>query len=146
MRTNKFPSGFRYFLLDFLNVVTEKSLTDTRPGPHTICRQVVLFFNFFNVYFYFWERAHRQMGEWQREGERESKAGSRLWAVSTEPNVGLEFTNCEITTWTEVGCSTYCATQAPLSKVFHWASLASLTACLPHLPSKIFLSMSLSFN
>ena len=41
--------------------------------------------------------------EW--EGDTESKAGPRLWTVSTEPNVGLEPTNCEITTWAEVGHS-----------------------------------------
>ena len=33
-----------------------------------------------------------------RERETESKAGSRLLAVSTEPNAGLELTNCEIVT------------------------------------------------
>ena len=32
----------------------------------------------------------------EREGDTESEAGSRLWAVSTEPNVGLELTNHEI--------------------------------------------------
>ena len=36
--------------------------------------------------------------ERKREGDTESKAGSRLWAVSTEPNVGLELMNCEILT------------------------------------------------
>ena len=33
-----------------------------------------------------------------REGDTESEAGSRLRAVSTEPDVGLEPTNHEITT------------------------------------------------
>ena len=33
-----------------------------------------------------------------REGDTESKAGSRLWAVSTEPDVGLELMNREILT------------------------------------------------
>ena len=39
-------------------------------------------------------------GEGQRERERETKseAGSRLWAVSTEPDVGLELMDCEIVT------------------------------------------------
>ena len=32
------------------------------------------------------------------EGDPESEAGSRLRAVSTEPDVGLELTNCEIMT------------------------------------------------
>ena len=32
----------------------------------------------------------------EREGDTESEAGSRLRAVSTEPEVGLELTNHEI--------------------------------------------------
>ena len=42
----------------------------------------------------------------EREGDTESEAGSRLQAVSTEPEAGLELTNCEIMTWAEVGCLT----------------------------------------
>ena len=34
----------------------------------------------------------------QKEGDRESEAVSRLQAVSAEPDVGLEPTNCEIIT------------------------------------------------
>ena len=34
----------------------------------------------------------------EREGDTESEAGSRLRAVSTEPDVGLEPTNHEIMT------------------------------------------------
>ena len=34
----------------------------------------------------------------EREGDTESKAGSRLRAVSTEPNTELELTNPEIMT------------------------------------------------
>ena len=49
----------------------------------------------------------------EREGDTELEAGSRLWAVSTEPNAGLELTNCEIMTWAEVGRSTDWATQEP---------------------------------
>ena len=37
-------------------------------------------------------------GSADREGDIESKAGSRLRAVSTEPDVGLEPTNREIMT------------------------------------------------
>ena len=36
--------------------------------------------------------------EREREGDTESEAGSGLWAVSTEPDAGLEPTNREITT------------------------------------------------
>ena len=34
----------------------------------------------------------------EREGDKESEAGSRLQAVSTEPDAGLKLTNCEIMT------------------------------------------------
>ena len=34
----------------------------------------------------------------EREGDTESEAGSRPQAVSTEPDVGLQPTNCEIMT------------------------------------------------
>ena len=37
-------------------------------------------------------------GRAEREGDTESEAVSRLGAVSTEPNVGLEPTNSEIIT------------------------------------------------
>ena len=37
-------------------------------------------------------------GQREREGDTESEAGSRLPAVSTEPNTGLELTNWEIMT------------------------------------------------
>ena len=50
----------------------------------------------------------------ERGGDTESEAGSRLRAVSTEPDTVLEPTNREIMTWAEVGRLTDCATQAPL--------------------------------
>ena len=37
-------------------------------------------------------------GGGQRERETESEAGSRLRAVSTEPDAGLKLTDCEIMT------------------------------------------------
>ena len=37
-------------------------------------------------------------GRAERGADTESEAGFRLWAVSTEPDVGLKPTNCEITT------------------------------------------------
>ena len=54
----------------------------------------------------------------EREGDTESEAGSRLWAGSTEPDVGLKLTNHEIMTWAEVGRSTDWATQAPQEEIF----------------------------
>ena len=37
-------------------------------------------------------------GEAEREGDTESEAVSRLWAVNTEPDVGLKLMNHEIMT------------------------------------------------
>ena len=51
----------------------------------------------FNVYLFLRE-TERSRGEAEREGDTESEAGSRLRAVSTEPDVGLELTSCEIMT------------------------------------------------
>ena len=49
----------------------------------------------------------------ERVGDTESEAVSRLWAVSPEPDAGLELTDREIVTWAEVGRLTDWATQAP---------------------------------
>ena len=64
-----------------------------------------------NVYLFL--RESEYIGEGQRERETESEAGSRLWAVSTEPDAGLELKSHEIMTWAEVGYLTHWATQAP---------------------------------
>ena len=65
--------------------------------------------------YYFWERETgcKQGKGREREGDTESEAGSRLWAVSTEPNVGLELMSHEVMTWAEVRGSTDWATQVP---------------------------------
>ena len=52
-------------------------------------------------------------GRAEREGDTEFEAGSRIWAVSPEPNMGLEPINCEIMTWAKVGRLTDWATQVP---------------------------------
>ena len=44
------------------------------------------------------ERDGVSRGGAEREGDTESEAGSRLRAVSTEPDTGLELTNREIVT------------------------------------------------
>ena len=59
------------------------------------------------------ERERVSRGGAEREGDAESEAGSRLWAVGTEPDAGLELTNHEIMTWADVRHSTDQATQAP---------------------------------
>ena len=50
----------------------------------------------------------------EREGDTESEADSRLWAISPEPDAGLELTDHEIMTWAEVGRLLDWATQVPL--------------------------------
>ena len=54
----------------------------------------------------------------EREGDTGSEAGSRLWAVSTEPGTGPELVNREIMTWAEVGRLTDQATQVPLHVLY----------------------------
>ena len=73
---------------------------------------------FFNVYF--WERERQSMswGGAERERETESKAGSRLRAVTTELHTGLKLGNNEIMTGAKVGHSTNWATQVPLACLF----------------------------
>ena len=55
------------------------------------------------------------MSGWGAEGEgdTESEVGSRLWAVSIEPDKGLKLMNRDIMTWAEVRHSTNGATQVP---------------------------------
>ena len=61
------------------------------------------FLSFLKTFFWFIyfdrviEREREQAGEGQREMEREI-IPRRLQAVNSEPNVGLELTNCEIMT------------------------------------------------
>ena len=54
----------------------------------------------------------------ERQGDTESEAGSRLQAVSTEPDAGLKPTSRKIMTWAEVRRSTDWATQAPQKNFF----------------------------
>ena len=61
------------------------------------------------------EHEHGRGTERDRGEETESEAGCRLWAVSTEPDAGLELTEHEIITWAEVGHYTDWATQSPQS-------------------------------
>ena len=49
------------------------------------------------TYFCERERVHKWRKA-EREGDTESQAGSRLRAVSTEPDMGLQLTNHEIVT------------------------------------------------
>ena len=66
-------------------------------------------------FIYFWDRERQSMngGGAEREGDTEPEAGSRLRAISPEPDLGLELTGREIMTWAEVRRLTDWATQAP---------------------------------
>ena len=66
------------------------------------------------IYLWEWEKQSMSRGGAERQGDTESKAGSRLRAVSTEPDEGLKPMSCEIVTWGKVGCLTNWATQLPL--------------------------------
>ena len=80
---------------------------------------MLLFFFFFQHLFIFGtERDRAWTGERQREGDTESETGSRLWAISPEPDAGLELTDRKNVTWAEVGRLTDCATQAPHAPLF----------------------------
>ena len=51
---------------------------------------------------FIFDRDRQTEHEWgrgrQRQEDAESEAGSRLGAVSTEPDLGLQLTSCEIMT------------------------------------------------
>ena len=58
-------------------------------------------------------REKEREGRTEREGDMESQAGSRLWTVSTEPDVGFKATKHEIMTWAKAGHLTNWAIQVP---------------------------------
>ena len=95
-------------------------------------RAALLSLSLFNVYFFQREGAQAGEGGWERE-RAPSRGGtervpSRLHAVGTEPNMGLDLTNGEI--WAEPnarrGLLTHWATQALVSLPYvtssHWYS------------------------
>ena len=71
-----------------------------------------LFFNLFNIYSFLRDTERQSVSG--KRGDTEFKAGSRLKAVSTEPNAGLEPTNHEIMTWAEIWRLMDWATQGSL--------------------------------
>ena len=71
------------------------------PSPQTHLSEARLSFLFFFFRFIHFSDRERQSASRkgaEREGDTESKAGSRLRAVSTEPDAGLELMNREIMT------------------------------------------------
>ena len=109
-------SGMSYFYIVGANPLLVICTTDTFS-----CFMSCLFtfygvFSFHFIFFYcllISEREREQGRCREREGDTESEAGSKLQAVGPEPIVGLELTNCEITTWAEVKRLTNRATQVP---------------------------------
>ena len=89
----------------------------------------------FNVYLFLKKRETVWVGKGQRETDTESEAGSRLWAVTTEPDAGLEPTNREIVTWAKVRRSTDWTTQAPhyidVFKTKYCYNLSNIQGCFP---------------
>ena len=59
---------------------------------------LLVFFFIFFTFIFERERERESQRERGREGDTASEAGSRLRAVSTEPDAGLEPMNCEIMT------------------------------------------------
>ena len=59
---------------------------------------ILIFFLHFYLFLTGRERQSMSGGGAEREGDTESEAGSRLRAVNTEHDAGLEPTNCEIMT------------------------------------------------
>ena len=80
----------------------------------------VVWFCFLYIIFnlFIFERQSTSGGGAEREWDTESEADSRIWAVTREPDVGLELTNREIMTWAEVRHLTDWATQAPHDFIF----------------------------
>ena len=80
----------------------KKASTSQEASRLLVCpKSTQLFFLnfFFNVCLFLRERQRdRAQAGAETEGDTESKAGSRLRAVSTEPDAGLEPRKCEIMT------------------------------------------------
>ena len=87
--------------------------------------QSVYFLKNFLTFLFTFKRqreTEHERGRSRDRGDTESKAGSRPWAVSTEPNTRLELTNYEIMTWAKDRRLTDWVTQAPLSHFVFWSN------------------------
>ena len=71
------------------------------------------------MFIYVWRRERQtdrqgvSGGRAEREEDTESEAGSRIWAVSPEPDAEIKPIDHKIMTWAKVGRLTDGATQAP---------------------------------
>ena len=73
------------------------------------------YFFFFNVFYLFLgqRETEHERGRGRERGSTKLEAGSMLWAISPEPDAGLELADRKIMTWAKVGSLTDWATQAP---------------------------------
>ena len=76
-----------------------KFMSVTEFGTFSAIISCFVFF-FFTFYLFLIDRERQSTsgGGAEREGDTEFEEGSRLRDVSTEPDAGLELTNCEIMT------------------------------------------------
>ena len=72
----------------------------SQTGHRRPAKQSVIFFFFLFSFFFFFLRERQSTSKEgaEREGDTEPEAGSRLQAVSTEPDAGLELVNHKIMT------------------------------------------------
>ena len=71
------------------------------------------------------EKQSMNGGGAEREGDTASKTGSRLRAISPEPDVGLELTDGEIVTWLKSDAQPTAPTRGPYSYIFKHKLLIS---------------------
>ena len=73
----------------------------------------------FNIYLLLGGETEYKQGRGRERGRCRIQTDSRLQlSAQTDPDVGLEPTNCEIIIWATVGCLTNWGTQAPCFCVF----------------------------
>lgn len=71
------------------------------------------------MFIFIFERQSVSRGGAERQGDREFEASSNLWAVSTEPDVGLKLINHIIMTRAQAGHLTDWATQTSLDNSYY---------------------------
>ena len=86
---------------------------------------ILLHFQSSFIYIIFFLIFFKSIFKREKEIQNLKQAGSRLWAVSPEPNTGLKLTNPEIMIWAEVRRLTDWATQLPPVK----SSLSGRDGC-----------------
>ena len=86
------------------------------------------FFSFL-MFIYFQTDTEHEQGRGRKRGRHRIRS---LWAVSTEPDAGLELRDWEIMTWAEVGHSTDWATQEPQISFFSYCWIVFHCMRLPY--------------